>query len=163
MEPQNLPVPSCATVVADGFSFGPFAGGDALAEYVSRYRRTDVPALEIGGALDLYPDRVPPATFAPQLTWEHPWPFNNRAGVYMIYDEALQLMYVGKVSMSRFFGHRLYEYFGNGDACVPKAEWLHPARFVINIAVPEEMPFEAPALEEFLIRKLQPPCNGTGK
>jgi hypothetical protein len=163
VNPQNSAESSCEAVETSEFSFGPFAGGDAVAEYVSRYRRTDLPPLEVGAALDLYPARVAPATFIPQLTWEHPWPFNNRAGVYMIYDETLQLMYIGKVSMSRFFGHRLYEYFGNGDTCTPKMEWLHPARFVINIAVPEEMPFEAPALEEFLIRKLQPPCNGTGK
>ena len=83
---------------------GPFEGGAALREYIERYRRTDLPVLEVGAALDLHPSRLAPASFTPQLTWEHPWPFNNRAGVYMIYNEALELMYIGKVSMNLFLG-----------------------------------------------------------
>lgn len=145
------------------FSFEPFRGGDGVTEYVARYRRADLPPFEVGAPLDLYPSRPPAAGFTSQLTWEHPWPFSNRAGVYLLYDEALELFYIGKASMNRCLGQRLYEYFGGGASCVPKLEWLQPARYVINIAMPSEFPFEAPALEEFLIRKLQPRVNGTGK
>ncbi len=143
--------------------FGPFRGNDALCEYVSRYRRSDLPPIEVSEPLDLYPALPAPANFTPKLTWANPWPFDHNAGVYMLYDELLELLYIGKASMNRCLGYRLYDHFGGGGACIPKAEWLKPVRFVINIAVPKEMAFEAPGLEEFLIRKLQPKSNGTGK
>ena len=145
------------------YSFSPFRGGDALNEYASRYRRADLPPFDVGQPLDLYPSRPHSANFIPQLTWEHPWPFADRAGVYLLYDDALDLFYIGKVSMNRCLGQRLYEYFGGGEICIPKIDWLQPARYVIIIAMSPELPFEAPALEEFLIRKLQPRINGTGK
>ncbi len=80
-----------------------------------------------------------------------------------MYDDALELFYIGKTSMSRCLGQRLYEYFGGGEICIPKAEWLDSARFLIVIAMPANSPFEAPALEEFLIRTLHPTANGTGR
>jgi hypothetical protein len=104
------------------FSFEPFRGGDALSEYVDLYRRTDLPVFEVGAPLDLYPLRPAVVAVKPQLTWEHPWPFGDRAGVYMLYDEAIELFYIGKASMNRCLGQRLYEYFGSGDICVPKME-----------------------------------------
>ena len=81
----------------------------------------------------------------------------------MIFNESLELLYIGKASMNRSLGYRLYDHFVGGRACAPRADWLLPARFVINIAVPKESPFEAPAIEEFLIRKLKPKSNATGK
>jgi hypothetical protein len=144
-------------------NFGPFYGNDALSEYISRYRRSDLPPVEVSEPLDLYPSLPAPANFSPKVTWANPWPFGDRAGLYLIYNGSLELLYIGKASMSRCLGNRLWEYFGCGAACAPKAEWLKPARFVITIAVPKEMPFEAPAIEEFLIRKLKPKSNGTGK
>lgn len=144
------------------YSFRPFSGGDELTEYVVRYRRSDLPPIEVGEPLDLYPSLPAPSNFRAKLTWANPWPFGDRAGVYMIYCESLEIMYIGKASMNRCLGNRLYEYFGGGSACTAKADWLEPARFVINIAVPREMPFEAPAIEEFLIKRLKPKRNGTG-
>jgi hypothetical protein len=41
--------------------------------------------------------------------------------------------------------------------------WSQPPRFFYAVAVPEQMPFEAPALEEFLIGRLQPPDNSVGR
>lgn len=145
------------------YSFAPFVGGDALTEYVTRYRRPELPPLEFKTPLDLYPSKPSPAGFTPQLTWEHPWPFGDRAGVSLLYDDNLELLYIGKASMNRCLGNRLYEYFGSGPTCAPKAEWLKPVRYVLNIAVPADLPFEAPAIEEFLIRRLKPKSNGTGK
>ena len=143
------------------FSFSPFRGGEAVTEYATRYRRSDVPPLEAGTPLDLFPSEPAPADFIQQLTWEHPWPFGDRAGVYLIYSEAFELLYVGK---AQHLGSRLYTYFRAGDACVVQHEfWPQRPRFVINIAVPADMPFEAPALEAYLIRALQPVCNVSGK
>ena len=81
----------------------------------------------------------------------------------MFFDDALELFYIGKASMSRCLGQRLYEYFGGGDTCIPKLDWLQPARYVVTVAMQPDLPFEAPSLEEFLIRTLQPRINGTGK
>ena len=65
--------------------------------------------------------------------------------------------------MNRRIGNRLYDHFGNGPDCIPKQDWLNPVRYFITIAVPSDLAFEAPALEEFLIKKLHPKLNATGK
>ena len=93
------------------FSFDPFSGGDALSEYVTRYRRTELPPLEVGAPLDLFPGEPVPASFVPQVTWDNTWPFNERAGVYLIYSDSLDLLYIGQ---ARRLGRRLYDYFGGG-------------------------------------------------
>jgi hypothetical protein len=145
-------------------TFGPFIGNDALSQYISSYRRSDLPALTVGEPLDLYPSRPAPTRFSPKLTWKDPWPFDKNPGVYLLYGEDFELLYIGKTSMRRCLGERLYDHFGgDGGACAPREEWLKSVRFVINVAVPKELSFEAPAIEEFLIRKLQPKINGTGK
>jgi hypothetical protein len=64
--------------------------------------------------------------------------------------------------MNRSLGYRLWEHFGGGPDCVLKQNWSQSPRFAINIAVPADMPFEAPALEEYLIRKLKPSGNTCG-
>jgi len=146
------------------YSFAPFKGGDTLSEYICRYRRSDLPNLEVGAPLDLCPSLPPPVGFTPQLTWEDPWPFGDRAGVYLIYAGSFELLYIGKASMGRCLGQRLYDYFRAGECCVLQHDfWPQPPRFVINIAVPQAMPFEAAALEEYLIAGLQPICNINGK
>src|ERR1022692_1578510 len=132
------------------YSFHPFRGGEALTEYATRYRRSDLPLFDVGQALDLYPSRPRATAFVPQLTWQHPWPYADRAGVYLFFDDAHDLFYIGKASMSRCLGQRLYEYFGGGDVCTPKFDWLQPARYVITVGMSPELPFEAPSLEEFL-------------
>jgi hypothetical protein len=144
------------------FSFEPFRGGEAVTEYSVRYRHPDLARFDVGSPVDLHPSR-PRLASAPEVPPQDSWPFHDRAGVYLMYDDALELFYIGKASMSRCLGQRLYEYFGGGEVCVPKFEWLHPARFLIIIAMPKESPFEAPALEEFLIRRLHPRINGTGR
>ncbi|MBA4149329.1 MAG: GIY-YIG nuclease family protein [Verrucomicrobia bacterium] len=132
----------------------------ALNDYMRRYRRDDVPCLEVSPPVDLYPSRPVPPNITPIGT---NWPQNERAGVYFLYTDLLDLLYIGKSSMNQCFGRRLTAHFGSGSVCIPKDERLQSARFVVTIAVPESMPFEAPMLEEFLIRKLQPLVNGLGK
>ncbi len=143
-------------------AFGSFPGAEAVAEYTLRYRREDLPSLEFGGPLDLFPTEPLPHGITTPFTWEHPWPSGWRAGVYLIYNINLELLYVGKASMNRNLGQRLYEYFGGGSVCLPRDPWPEPPRFVITIAVPEAMPFEAPALEEYLIGTLRPTYNTHG-
>ena len=143
-------------------AFGSFPGAEAVAEYILRYRRDDVPPLQFGGPLDLFPTTQLPHSITPPFTWEHPWPSAQRAGVYLIYSGGLELLYIGKASMNRNLGQRLHEYFGHDAVCLLGNHWLQPPRFVITIAMPEAMSFEAPALEEFLIEALNPTHNTHG-
>lgn len=138
----------------------PFLEKRAVDEYVTKYRRSDVPALDVSKLLDMFPSHPMVTTFKKELTWKDPWPFATRAGVYIIYDASIKMIYIGKASV---IGNRLASYFGGGAECVFRQEWGIPPRFLRVIAVPLEMPFEAPALEEFLISNLHPELNTHGK
>lgn len=137
----------------------------AIAEYEQRFRRNDLESLEKSGLYDLFPSNgaveVPVAA-----TWpDDPWPFASRAGVYLIFDEKLDLLYVGKASLSSSLGERLCNYFRidrDRGCCIRHDGWKKTPRYVATIAVPEDMRFEAPALEEFLITRLQPIANSIG-
>jgi len=148
----------------DERSFGPLVGLDTVIQFASRHRRSDFPPLEVSGPVDLFPSLPLPAGISPQGKWTDPqWPFAERAGVYLIYSESFELLYIGKSSMNQCLGKRLWRHFGGGETCVPNDAWPQAPRFVVNIAVPQEMPFEAPALEEYLIKKLQPLLNTVGR
>jgi hypothetical protein len=67
------------------------------------------PELEVGNPLDLFPEEPISCDFVPELTWEHEWPFNNRSGVYLIYSDKQDLLYIGQ---AHHLGKRLYDYFG---------------------------------------------------
>jgi hypothetical protein len=146
--------------------FEQLEGADALTEYVSKYRRSGLPDLQVSPPFDLYPSQPVPSGIHPKGEYKDSWPNNEKAGVYMLYTNALKLLYIGKTSMNQGIGHRLSTYFGNGTdtgGAAPTRDWLKPARFVVTIAVPDDMRFEAPMLEEFLIWKLSPPANEYGK
>lgn len=144
-------------------SFGALPGYDAVAEFASRHRHPDFPPLEAGGPFDLFPSLPLPVGIVPQGGWTEQWPFAERAGVYLIYSESFALLYVGKSSMNQCLRKRLWRHFGGGATCVLNEPWTQAPRFVVNIAVPDEMAFEAPALEEYLIKKLQPLLNTVGR
>jgi len=143
------------------FSFDPFPGGEAVTDYATRYRRTDVPPLEVAPPLDLFPSQPTTGNYTPQFTWADPWPFGDRAGVYLIYSASFDLSYVGTAQR---LSSRLSQHFYGRDCCVFHENFgPQSPRFVINIAVPVNMRFEAPALEAYLIEKLKPVGNVKGK
>ena len=143
------------------FSFDPFPGGEAITDYVTHFRRTDVPPLEVAPPLDLFPSQPTTSSYTPQLTWADPWHFGDRAGVYLIYSASFDLIYVGTASR---LSSRLSQHFYGRDGCVFHENFgPQPPRFVINIAVPVNMRFEALALEAYLIEKLKPVGNLKGK
>src|SRR4051812_19255536 len=96
----------------------PFQGGQQLHEYVAKYRRPELPPIEVSGPLDLFPEESCAPNLTPRLTWRDPWPHGDRPGVYLIYSADCQLLYIGKASMNRSLGHRLYDYFGGGKTCI---------------------------------------------
>lgn len=163
--PKSLipPMEQALNFTMNEHSFGPLRGRDVVAEFASLHRHPNLPPLEVSAPFDLFPSLPLPANITPQGSWLNTWPFAERAGVYLIYSESFDLLYVGKASMNRCLGQRLWDHFGGGETCIFKESWPQTPRFVVNIAVPEELSFEAPALEEYLIKKLQPLCNTVGR
>lgn len=129
--------------------------------FKDNYRRDDIPDLRISKIYSLFPSGE-----TNQLKWPAPWPFAFEKGVYLIFGSNMELLYVGKASMQHNIGGRLSSYFRYNDdktGCkIVHNGWITPPRFVVTVAVPEDMAFEAPALEEYLISSLNPPENKKG-
>lgn len=137
--------------------------GKALIEYQTKYRHPAQPEFEVGDVVHLFPNEQLASGTAGISLWTSRWPHDESAGVYLIYSEAQELLYIGKCSMGQVLGRRLYCHFGGGDECVVKGNgWVVQPSFVVNVAVPADSPWEAPALEEFLIGKCRPILNVHG-
>jgi hypothetical protein len=89
------------------------------------------------------------------------WPHSGNPGVYALFNERRELVYIGKASCNSGLGYRLGAHFFKTG--MPKAPWLQDVRYVATIPVPLDRAFEAPAIEEFLIARLNPPLCGTGR
>ena len=90
------------------------------------------------------------------------WPNAGNQGVYAIFCDNKELLYIGKASLSGSLGARLSHYFvrnrnGIGAAIRSGHHWTRAPRYVLTAAVSN--PWEAPSLEEYLINKLQPADN----
>ena len=85
--------------------------------------------------------------------------------MYCFVDEENTLTYVGKVSNSNDFGYRMAGCFGYGINREAMAKSTHhdATRYIYVIALPPGHEFEAPAIEEWLISRLNPPLNKVGK
>jgi hypothetical protein len=138
---------------------------DAAQKWAAEHRHPGRPKVAVSDVYDLFPER---ATTPPldHLRWPATWPHAARAGVYLIADDTMSLRYVGKASGGNSIGARLSTYFmyGQNRQCrVVHDNWKGAPRYVVTIAVPEDSGFEAPALEEYLIRELDPPDNTVGR
>ena len=83
-------------------------------------------------------------------------PESARPGCYAAYGADGDLLYVGKASWRASVGGRLAYH----DRREPRAGWRRLAAHVQLVTVSEA--FEAPSLEEFLIRELRPRHNAIG-
>ncbi|MEZ8493868.1 hypothetical protein AB6C81_16645 [Vibrio splendidus] len=93
------------------------------------------------------------------------YPGASYPGVYAIFDVSGELLRLGKASCNSTIGARLSTYFRWHDVDyigVNKHEGYENAKIIRTIKIPNERAFEAPALEEFLIRKLSPKFNTLG-
>jgi len=135
-----------------------------IETYVKNFRRNDVDDLEISDLYDLFPGHKAKISRKVTAKWPDYYPYPERRGVYIIFDDRLNLLYIGKASMGNFLGNRLAGYFGYADdrqTCkIWHDNWTKQPRYIMTIAVPKDMPFEAPALEEYLVTSLQP-CDNT--
>lgn len=119
-----------------------------------KYNRSDL-KLKISDVYDIKKD------FSTQ------YPNSGFPGVYVFLNEQQQIIYVGKASNNNFIGPRLGAYFKRGNeeksTGVPKVKYYKDVRYLVTIPVPEDRAFEAPAIEEYLIKELNPPLNVIGK
>lgn len=99
--------------------------------------------------------------------WPDNYPHYWRNGIYVVYGAGGEHLYVGKASHN-VIGRRLDSYFAydlqdeaRKQCRVLDAGW--EPKFIVTVAVPDQMPFEASALEEYLIRELNPTTNQVGK
>jgi hypothetical protein len=135
-----------------------------VQDYVASHRREGLEAFEVSGIYDLFPQSALTGDAAAHK-WPESWPNSANAGVYGVFADDLTLLYVGKSSMNSCLGARLSAYFGYTPerACRVKSEWRIQPRFLATVAVPDSATWEAPALEEFLIQRVNPPLNRNGR
>jgi hypothetical protein len=136
----------------------------AIEEYKEKYRRPGLPDLEFSGLYALFPDEA--TTPDVSSRWNETWSLCERCGVYFIFGRSETLLYIGKASMNNSIGSRLSTYFQCDDStggCRLRYSVVNEKpMYVAALAVPENMPFEAAGLEEFLIRRLRPCDNVRG-
>ena len=89
------------------------------------------------------------------------WPDAGKPGVYALFNGDKELRYLGKASCNTCLGYRIRAHFDKHG--MPKADWAQGLQFLATICVPSDRAFEAPAVEEFLINRLNPPLCGIGR
>jgi hypothetical protein len=97
--------------------------------------------------------------------WKNPWPNSSAPGVYFIFDDQIDLLYVGLATDN--IGKRLSAHIpGSSTKELKQPEWVKKldkeVGYVASLWLPEDMWFEGLAIEAYLIRKLRPPENKKG-
>lgn len=137
----------------------------AVSEYSARYRHPNLSEFSVGPAYDLYP-KEDDTKMKCDLKWPDTWPNSDKAGIYAFLDRELNVVYIGKSSMNSFLGARLSSYCGYGEEKICELKhstWTIQPRYVWTVGVADDLSFEAPALEEYLIMRLKPVDNVAGK
>jgi hypothetical protein len=132
-----------------------------LEIYKKQYRKARLPALELSGIYALFPDRLGPADEV-KHKWDDTWPFSSRSGVYFIFADSGEIVYIGTAWN---IGVRLGKYFHYDvdRKCKIVGTWIERPAYLATLAVPEEMSFEAAGLEEYFIDRLNPRLNKIGR
>jgi len=112
----------------------------ALNELNMRYPRPGLDPLELTPILNIAAN--PDAS----------WPGNEHAGIYVIMDERKDLLYIGKASFGSTIGRRLNQRFN--AKWMPVTQESEGCRFLTTIPLPRGHEFEAPAIEEFFLKRL---------
>jgi hypothetical protein len=134
---------------------------DAIDDYLGMQIGLD--ELNISDYYALFPDNAR-SDIPISGEWDSDYyPYQDQAGVYLFFDEDLDLMYVGKTD--RNFGYRLYNYFrGNGVCKVVHPGWTKTPYYVVTIPIEKSQSHTVSpvALEDYLIDRLQPYDNTRG-
>ncbi|MDB2687052.1 GIY-YIG nuclease family protein [Mariniblastus sp.] len=91
------------------------------------------------------------------------WPNANSPGIYVMLDQSMNLLYIGKASCGANIGRRLGKYFDKTGKTRSGMEKFIEVKYVSAIPVPPERAFEVPSIEEYLISKLNPTLNVAGR
>jgi hypothetical protein len=93
------------------------------------------------------------------------YPNSDFPGVYILFDENMNILRIGKASCDRALGSRLSDYFeyGPDKEGVAKDSDYKVVRYLMTIGLSKDRAFEAPAIEEYLIGKLDSDLNKTGR
>lgn len=127
---------------------------ETIDYYIKTYRKPNLPQLDISGLYDLFPGEMNKLDVQVSEFWPESYPYGDRKGIYLVLNEQLKLLYVGKASLGSCIGNRLNSYFGydeNKKCKLKHSTWSERPRFLMTIAVPIDLGFEAPALEEFFL------------
>ena len=87
------------------------------------------------------------------------YPNGDRQGVYFLFDESLNLLYVGKASCGNRIKDRLTARFTASGRPRRGKEKFRAVCFVATIPMPRKRAFEAPSIEEYFISRLRPGLN----
>lgn len=136
-----------------------------INEYSKKYRNPNLEKFDFSELYDLFPENKD-TDFDTKYKWPGSWPVSgthSNAGVYFVFNNLLELIYIGKSSMNSGICARLNAHFKDVDGkCKLIGNWSNP-KFFFCVFMPHDSKFEAPALEEYLISKLQPCDNTIGK
>ncbi len=125
----------------------------AINDLNTNYPRPRIGLIAIDGQYDLEND------------WPKAYPNVKSAGVYILLDSNNSLLYVGKTSCDSSFGKRFNQYFmyGEDKKYKVKNKYYAEVKKILTIPLPSGHEFEASAIEEFLIQKLNPRLNKIGR
>ncbi|MBK1721379.1 GIY-YIG nuclease family protein [Thiocystis violacea] len=134
---------------------------NAIEDYLGMQR--GLPELDISDYYALFPDTARD-DIAICGRWDNDqYPHQDKPGVYLIFDEDLELMYIGKTDST--FGSRLYTYFKGTDVCkIVHPGWSRKPCYVATIPIEKSQKHivSPVALEDYLIDRLQPYDNTRG-
>lgn len=119
-----------------------------LEEFNSKYPRPVIGKLELSECVKVDDKSVS-------------WPNCTKPGVYVLFKGETEVVYIGKASCNTNLGFRLGAHFYTDGE--PKHDWLKDVTHVRTVPVETAHAFEAPAIEEYLIQRLNPPLNVTGR
>ncbi len=131
-----------------------------IDEYQKKFRHPDLEPITCLGEYSIN-GAIRPA----QNTWPDSYQTGEAKGIYAIFHFS-ELLYIGKASQQplswRMSGH--WKYSEDKAYGVPKSpNWSKQPTHIVFWSVPEGSQFEASALEEYLISKLDLPDNKAGK
>lgn len=121
----------------------------AIAEMNALYPRPAMPPISLSSPYDV------------STEFSKPYPNAGNGGVYVLFSADEEVLYVGKASVG--LGSRLGAHFrrdtNNRDRGTSARLEFSEVAILRTISLPKGREFEAPAIEEFLIKKLIPPLN----
>ena len=122
---------------------------DAIERYEDNFRHPNLDRIEQSEIYKLSP-------LDGEYGWSETYPLGHRCGVYAICCNS-EVLYIGKASQQPL-SHRLSSYFRYSEDRINFAvnknhNWSKTPTSIVTWAVPDNSPFEATSLEEYLLSK----------